>query len=97
MENAFKISIENGYCPPPVHGAEFGAILGWCNFHKEYVLLDPSFWQALCSRIKVSGACLSVLPADNPHWIFHQHRYVDHIANKGNAEEFFTKMIEEVL
>lgn len=54
------------------------------------VFLDPTFWQALG---KARGWRKDWPTEGSPDWLFHWHRFIDHLAEGKDAESFFESLL----
>ena len=60
------------------------------------IFLDPTFWQAL-GKARLWWKQNEPMPPKGseriaPEWYDHWHRFIDHLADGGNAEEFFASL-----
>jgi hypothetical protein len=64
-------------------------------------LLNPAFWQCLGKALgwdSVGAKCWfcemhgSARYSGKPEWLYHWHRFIDHLADGKTAEEFFASL-----
>lgn len=69
------------------------------------VLLSPSFWQCLGKALGWETytrcpirECVRVLPSHRkiPEWLYHWHRFIDHLADGGKPESFAENFFESL-
>ena len=56
---------------------------GFAHLCYDEILLDPEFWRCLGES----------LGWEEGGWLYHWHRYIDHIAEGRNTEEFFENLL----
>lgn len=84
MEQAIKIAIENGYSGKvmfehyPPEGDEVN-----------HFLLDPLFWQSLGKGLGWGKGRPGLLIYE---WLYHWHKFIDHLASGKDPEEFFSQL-----
>lgn len=86
------------------HYSENWVSIGSFDVHRMELLLDPLFWQALgkqqgwWERVGKFGINLDMMVTteDNSQygWLHYWHRFIDHIAEGGDIDEFFNKLIK---
>lgn len=99
MKNAIQKAILGGYKGYPgvefvVADGETFKFGGEVNEHR--VLLDPEFWRCLGKQqgwIGKQQGWRVTKPLDI--WEYHMHRFVDHLANGGTADEFFKDLLPQ--
>lgn len=85
MEKAYKLAREGGY-EGRVYAPKLGA-----------ELLDPLFWQALGKAEgweKVDSAITFSVFFKGNTWKGYWHSFIDHLAEGGNVDEFFNKLLK---
>ncbi len=69
------------------------------------IWLDPLFWQALGKALGWQEATRVVVPVQNANpirhyagtvWQYHWHRFIDHIADGKDPDDFFKALIQNV-
>lgn len=104
METVIKRAIEGRWEPKfgEINWVVYNAIGGdsrtATRLPNDSVFLDPLFWQALgkaegwvfcnCGGDE-EGKCLY----RGESWIYHWHRFIDHLTNGGKPDEFFEKLL----
>lgn len=99
IEDAIRSAREKGY-------KDYSETSG--SYTKKYhsdILLDPLFWQTLgkakgWNTYKThTGSGYPMSAGDppswkryKPEWLYNQHRFIDHLAEKKSAEEFFATL-----
>lgn len=105
IEQAIKKAIEGGYkapcCNRDIKLAEH------LTENLNMVFLDPLFWQCLgkamgwdgsgeCNCDMREGIHHDQCPAnDFKNWLYHWHRFIDHLAEGKDAESFFKELFEK--
>lgn len=94
MKNAIEKAIEGGYDntfeikrPGPIAN-------DFIYKSNEIILLDPLFWQALGKSLGWKEAGWT---KGQDEWIWYWHDFIDHLAEGGTAEDFFTHLLEHNL
>lgn len=106
MERALKKAIEGGYTP--CQNAQFK--LWSNNGQESYraqigdsVFLDPLFWQCLGKAeewfYEDGRSVAKYINNDPKHtqydmYLWHWHRFIDHLDQGGNVDEFFEKLLK---
>ena len=90
MKEAIKKAIEGGY-----QGQINGDIIAYLPGDNNFILLDPLFWQCLGEALNMIGSRspriedLKLVEEYKIHW----HRFIDHIADGGNVDDFFNNLL----
>lgn len=94
MEKVIKLAIEAGY--------EYKGDGYWSLPHESY-LIDPKFWQALGKSLgwgekcKNCGSIANGLCQEHKYirdWKIPWHRFIDHLAEGKDVDEFFKDLIK---
>ena len=97
IQETIKKAIEQGYCPK--HTAQFYQTSEGARVQiSPCVFDDPNFWQCLGKamgweimyRPYKSGSTRNFDAIQG--WLYQWHRFIDHLAEGGTAEEFFNKL-----
>lgn len=101
MEQAIKKAIEGGYKPEPFRTRQFIRTSRSTYQHMQFssasmayseILLDALFWQALFKEY-ISGLPFKIQDRTLPQWRQQWHRFIDCLADGGNADDFFKKLV----
>lgn len=60
----------------------------------EVYLLDPLFWQALGEQQRWVSNINPPSQPKEPEWLCNWHRFIDHLAEGKDAEEFFNQLLK---
>ena len=93
MEQAIKLAIKGG----------FAAMENWerDQFVQRYITTLPVFWQSLGKAMgwneyseerKLAGKG-NMIHLLEDHWFAEWHHFIDHLAEGGNADDFFNQLL----
>jgi hypothetical protein len=96
IEKAIREAVENGW-NDVLYRVSYGSPDTWT--HSSALFLDPLFWQSLGKargwnkpqEIEERRATHSRFTKKN--WLFHWHRFIDHLAEGKTAESFFKDLL----
>lgn len=98
IEKAIKKAVEEGWRPKGLVKTE-GRHISWIkqaavsrSFHIERYWIDPLFWQAVFKEYR-PGRTFYMHWRGKPQWYHEMHRFIDHLAEGKEAEEFFKSLI----
>ena len=81
-EQAIKKAIEGGFEQAHSHYAD--------ERIQALVFLDPSFWQSLAKAMDWKGESIIDMRLN---WLDHWHRFIDHLTDGKDAENFFKELL----
>ncbi len=94
MEKAIKLAIEGGYKRRDRATNRIMSSKTLCQ-KWQYVVLEKAFWWYLGENLKWELKYSDVVGGTKyPEWLYQWHRFIDHLAEGKDAEEFFTKLLE---
>lgn len=82
-------------------GEEYGnwvVFSEWCRNNKDRIFLDPLFWEALGKALGWTDEVphtTNGYPWSVKGWQTYFHRFIDHLIEGKDAEEFFLRLIAE--
>ena len=92
MEEALNKAIEAGY-------VNNQGVLYFGQGIPQIILLDPLFWQALGKSLgwktAIYDGYAGSIPEIKDSWVYYWHRFIDHLAEGRQPEEFFTNLLKK--
>lgn len=106
-QQAISLAIEKEYMHEEGHKTKLIPDVGVVGYSRvrtfSEVFLDPLFWQALGRALgwqhivhvhKYVGHSLDKEWTE-PAWLYHWHRFIDHLASNGDTDTFFQEILKD--